>query len=946
MPAPKSIARTFLLNTVIVIAVTIAVLGYLFIANERNHLSVMAAEDLAECTAMTKVALKNEVAIIISTIDHIRRELPEGDAAARTAAQQSVLRWINSIQLGRNQYVVVNTYDGTILAHFKTGNIGKNMWDFTDANGVKAVQEVTRAARQPDGGFVRYIGSIQPATGRPAEKITFAKSVPDWQWVIATGIYLDDIHAAVAKKRSARQNAFTPTILRSLVAMLLAVVIAAVFVHLTVGKIMVNLHTFTTFFKAATDSTTQIDPARLHFKEFQELAVTANLMITERIRAQEALQHHREELEKAVADRTAELQNEIDRHRVTTEELRQREATLASIFRAAPTGIGMVVHRVISRANDRLCEMTGYSREEMIGQNARMLYPSDEAYEYVGREKYLQIRATGTGTVETRWRRKNGEVIDVLLSSTPLDARDLSAGVTFTALDITASKNTLRDLKENEERYRQLFEMEMDAIFLIDRDSGAIIEVNAAAVELYGYSREELLTMKNTDLSAEPEKTRDATVSPKTTIPIRYHRAKDGARLPVEITARHFTWKGRPVHVAAIRDIRFRLDAEAEREKLQAQLLQAQKMEAIGTLAGGIAHDFNNLLMGILGRVSLMKADPGTPLSLGEHLDGINTCVTSATGLTKQLLGMARGGKYEVTPVDVNALAQESLTLFARTRKEINVVYKLAPDIGTVEADRTQLNQVLLNLFINAWQAMPGGGTISLQTALCSVDDTQAAPFQATTGRYVKIAVGDTGIGMDAGTLQRIFDPFFTTKEKGRGTGLGLASAYGIIKNHGGFITVESEVGVGSTLTLFLPASEKPVETPAADTGALATGHGLILLVDDEPVALDVGRQMLARLGYTVLTAADGQSAVDIFQNRSADINLVILDMIMPGMSGGETFDRLNAIDPKVRVILSSGYSIDGQATNILNKGCRGFLQKPFSLVDLSEKIQEILSEV
>jgi CheY-like chemotaxis protein len=262
-----------------------------------------------------------------------------------------------------------------------------------------------------------------------------------------------------------------------------------------------------------------------------------------------------------------------------------------------------------------------------------------------------------------------------------------------------------------------------------------------------------------------------------------------------------------------------------------------------------------------------------------------------------------------------------------------------------VEVDRGQIEQVLLNLFVNAWQAMPGGGSLYLETENVVFDKPSADLYDLKPGHYVKVAVTDTGVGMDEKTRQRIFDPFFTTKGMGRGTGLGLASAYGIIKGHGGMITVYSEKGQGTTFHIYLPASKKKAAFEEAPETELSGGRETILLVDDEEVITEVTSRLLSELGYTILTAGSGEQAVEIYRQRQTGIQLVILDMIMPGMSGGETFDQLRAVNPSIRVILSSGYSIDGKAQAIMKKGVRVFLQKPYRLHDLASKIREALSD-
>jgi CheY-like chemotaxis protein len=369
-------------------------------------------------------------------------------------------------------------------------------------------------------------------------------------------------------------------------------------------------------------------------------------------------------------------------------------------------------------------------------------------------------------------------------------------------------------------------------------------------------------------------------------------------------------------------------------------------MEAIGTLAGGIAHDFNNVLMAIQGHTSLMLLNAHPDDSHFDHLTGVEDMVQKGADLTRQLLGFARGGKYEVRPTDLNELVQKSTEMFGRTKKEVKIHQKLQKGILAVEVDQTQFEQVLLNLYVNAWQAMPHGGDLYVETSDVVLDENDTKPHDVKPGNYVKVSVADTGTGMDKAIQQRIFDPFFTTKEMGRGTGLGLASAYGIIKNHGGIINVYSEKERGTTFTIYLPASERQV-TPRQQKAAdeILTGTETILLVDDEDEVLDVGQKMLEQMGYKVLLSTNGKQAIDIYLANPDDIDLVILDMIMPGMGGGETYDRMKEVNPDVKVLLSSGYSIDGQASKILDRGCNGFIQKPFGMKELSRELREILDK-
>ncbi len=299
--------------------------------------------------------------------------------------------------------------------------------------------------------------------------------------------------------------------------------------------------------------------------------------------------------------------------------------------------------------------------------------------------------------------------------------------------------------------------------------------------------------------------------------------------------------------------------------------------------------------------------------------------------------------EYEVRPVDLNGFIKKQNRMFGRTKKEITIRGKYEKDLWSVEVGQGQIGQVLLNLYVNAWQAMPGGGVLYLATENVIFHKSDVKPFSAASGRYVKISVTDTGVGMDKATREKIFDPFFTTKMMGRGTGLGLASAYGIIKNHNGFIQVYSEKGEGTTFTIYLPASDKEVLVEKKSNGDILKGSETILLVDDEDMVTDVAQELLERLGYRVLLADNGKTALEVYEKNRERIDLVVLDMIMPDMGGGDTYDGLKKLDPAVKVLLSSGYSINGQVTEILGRGCNGFIQKPFKMNELSQKIREVL---
>ena len=497
--------------------------------------------------------------------------------------------------------------------------------------------------------------------------------------------------------------------------------------------------------------------------------------------------------------------------------------------------------------------------------------------------------------------------------------------------------------KRSEEVYRSLLHTSADAIVIYDME-GMTQYINTSFTEIFGWSLDEIKMKRIPFLPDSERKQTMAIISDLIENGIPCHGfetkrfTKDGRLLDISISAsRYLDHEGKPAGMLVVlRDI-------SKRKKLESQFQAAQRMESIGTLAGGIAHDFNNQLMGIMGNASLMLLDTQPDHSHYDKLKNIEQYVQNGADLTKQLLGFARGGKYEVKPTDLNDIIEKSSQMFGRAKKEIKIHGKYQENIWTVEVDRGQIEQVLLNLYVNAWQAMPGGGELFIQTENFFLEDPYLKPYDLMPGKYVKISVTDTGVGMDKKTQDRIFDPFFTTKEITRGTGLGLASAYGIIKNHGGIINVYSERGAGTTFNIYLPVSTKAAVSEKEPKTEIQRGSGTIMLVDDEEMIIDIGKQSLERFGYNVLVARDGKEAEEVYRKNKDKISMVILDMVMPGIGGGKTYDKLKTIDPNVKVLLSSGYSLNGEAKEILNRGCNGFIQKPFNFEDLSRKIHEII---
>jgi signal transduction histidine kinase/CheY-like chemotaxis protein len=385
----------------------------------------------------------------------------------------------------------------------------------------------------------------------------------------------------------------------------------------------------------------------------------------------------------------------------------------------------------------------------------------------------------------------------------------------------------------------------------------------------------------------------------------------------------------------------------SERKRLESQFFNAQKMEAIGTLAGGIAHDFNNLLMAIEGLASLILQDTGADHPHYATLTKIEKQVKNGAKLTAQLLGYARRDRSESTLIDLNQVVRETAEAFGRTRKQIAISFDLDDALRPVEANPGQIEQVLLNLCVNAADAMTDGGRLSFKSSNATHEVMQDHADIPKRGEFVQLDVQDTGIGMDEATRARIFEPFFTTKEMGRGTGLGLASVFGIVKSLGGSIEVASEIERGTTFRIYLPASGRVLMTdpqPVGEEPVMGSSR-TVLLVDDEEVVLDVGVRMLQHFGYAVLPATNGHEALQVYTENKEKIDLVILDMVMPDMGGRVVYDRLKQCNSEVKVLLSSGYSLSGEASEIMQSGCNGFIQKPFNIKELTARIDRILQQ-
>ncbi len=502
------------------------------------------------------------------------------------------------------------------------------------------------------------------------------------------------------------------------------------------------------------------------------------------------------------------------------------------------------------------------------------------------------------------------------------------------------SRSVTRDLLSSQKHYEIILESMSEGILEVTSES-KVVYANPIATSILSRSDQTLLASDFTELFQKEDRKSI----------IKLLNAPEG-KSPANSEGSHFKLNGKQfvMKILPIKEEEKRaniiiLNDITDQKGMESQLRNAQKMEAIGTLAGGIAHDFNNLLMGVQGHTSLMllHTDPTDPSTT--HLKEIEDLVQRGSDLTKQLLSFAREDRQDLRPANLNGIILKTAEMFGRTRKEIAIRGKYEKGLWPVVIDQGKIKEVMLNLYVNASQAMPGGGELILKTANVNLDGKDVEPVKMEPGPYVMINVSDTGVGMDEKTRERIFEPFFTTRELGKGTGLGLASVYGIIKNHGGFIKVHSEKGKGTTFTIYLPTTKKDVKGREDDSNQILEGSESILLVDDEKIILNVGMELLESMGYQVLVAGSGKEAIEVFKKNQDKIDMIILDTIMPEMGGNETYEKLKEINPGIKVLLSSGYGINDQAVQILAHDCDGFIQKPFNMEDLSKSTRAVLDK-
>lgn len=631
--------------------------------------------------------------------------------------------------------------------------------------------------------------------------------------------------------------------------------------------------------------------------------------------------------------------------------VRESEARFRTLVENAPEAIvvfdaekGQFVD-----CNDNALRLFRRTREELFRHGPGELSPPfqpDGRHSAIASTEWMD-GASGNGAPYFEWTHRNslGDEIpcEVHVVRLPSPTRQLIRG---SILDITERKRAEEALRESEVRYRGLINNATYGIYWVTLD-GFFLDANPALVQMLGYeSIDALLLLRDTahlfcDPAARDTIRNDFRDNDRSDATADWKR-RDGRIITVRLIARR------------ARDLQRKTDCievivedVTERLALQKQLMQAQKFEAIGQLAGGIAHDFNNMIGAILGWAELGLEETEPEMRLHRHFDKVRQQAIRAAELTKQLLAFARRQILEPRNIDLNQSVTETLSLLEKViGSNIEIKTNLATQLALVRADPTQVEQVLMNLCINARDAMPAGGRLVIETSAATFDERYcvAQPF-ARPGDYLMLAVTDNGTGMDAATLDRIFEPFFTTKEMGKGTGLGLATVYGIVRQHGGFLHVYSELNLGTTFRVYLPIAGSPVkaEVFADESGPVRGGSETILVAEDHEGLRELARETLSNLGYAVVLACDGEQAIREFQRHGDRIDLLLLDVVMPKINGPEAYARIAADRPDVPVIFATGYSADIALLHKVQELSLTVLQKPYVPRDLARRVRETL---
>jgi PAS domain S-box-containing protein len=838
--------------------------------------------------------------------------------------QREVLDRIEKIRFGQYGYIFVVNYNGVILMNgVQPELIGKDLWEMTDPYGVKVMQEERRAAEKPEGDFIQYHWE-KPTTGQISPKISFVKGFPQWQWMVGAGVYADEVESVIAEKEAeGRRRMMASAVGLGLV--LLVMLMASLVICFCLSRYFKRqLDLFLSFFQNMEKGGTPIATEHLFVSELHELGASANTMLEKRRRAEMQLRESEERFRSLFSNM----------------------AEGVALHELVPDERGQPINYRIVDVNPSYERILGIRREDIIGKLATEAYGTSEApylKEYgdaalsgitahmetffppMGKHFEISVApwgARGFATIfsDATARRKSEEAL--LESERELQRAQSIAHIGSYSWDIANDKSVwseeLKRILGCEDRAPS-FDLIVSLLHPEDREH--VLEKGKRA-------REE-------GIAFEAE--------------YRIIRSDGETRWLHDRAEAESNSSGIPVRMfGTIQDITERKKDEQQREKLELQLRRSQRLETVGTLAGGIAHDFNNLLQVINGYTEMVIEELGPEQAVCASLVEVSKAGKRAARLVSQLLAFSRRQVLRPENLDMNEVIAHLLKMLGRLIGE-HIRLDLVPGhrLGAVYADRGMMEQILINLCVNARDAMPNGGTLTIETENVAINGSycEAHPW-AKPGRYVLISVTDTGSGMDKETLERAFEPFFTTKAPGQGTGLGLATVYGIVQQHQGMIHAYSEPGSGTTFKVYLRIVERMASDVGPKIGHRAVGGTeTILLAEDEEMVRDLASRILEKAGYRVLTAKDGEEAFVLFRENASQIDLLLLDVVMPKLGGRGVYEKARALKPDIPALFASGYTENAVHTNfVLKEGFR-LIQKPFSGEDLLRAVREILDE-
>lgn len=976
-----------------VILFGVTVFGFILPTTE-NHI-------MAKKREMTR-ELANTAWNILATYD---RQVKAGALTLHEAQKRAVKR-IEALRYGRDgkDYFWLNDMDAVLIMHpYRKDLVGRDLTNFRDPLGKRMFNEFVRVVRERGAGYVAYHWQWMDDPTRIEPKISYVKGFKPWGWVVGTGIYTDDVRQEM--RAMTRDLSIVGLGVLLLVALLSGyITMREVRAEHKTREATETLRDMMGKYKAVLESSpdpvilydakgnaTYINPAftrvfgwqedevlgkRIDFVPQDEAKVTMDAIqaVYTGPKGMKSFETRRYTKSGVVLNVmiSAQVYRDVENRPVgmvvnitditnikrAEEALRQSEEKFRSISANALDGIIMIdPDGCIIFWNQAAAKIFGYSSAEVLGRELHnTLAPSRYHKSY--RKAFDQFVESGTGgvvgkMVELEALHKDGNEFPIELSVSALRMHKKWYAVGIVR-DITERKRSEEALRNSEQRYKAILRAVPNTVMISDRHTGRILEVNERFLELTGYSENESLgkTVRDLNIYSDPSDHRrlakmiDEHGGVKMANII--YQDRNGNKIDGLIAVRPFFFAERECLLSVMQDITELRKAQEEQVRLHAQLQRAQRMEAIGTLAGGVAHDFNNLLQAIGGYTQLILNMPQLPEKIEEYAGDIDKAAGRASDLVQRLLTFSRKVETAFKPVNLNFEVEGAIKMLERTiPKMIEIKTELADGLWPILADANQLEQVLMNLGANSRDAMRDGGELAITTKNITLDHKQLIGGEGMeAGRYVYLAIKDTGSGMDAETLKKIYDPFYSTKGVGEGTGLGLSIVYGIIEAHGGKILCDSVPGRGTEFQIYLPAAETeaPLMEPPDEEEREQTpgGRETILVVDDELQLLKVNNELLAQRGYKVLTASSGEEAVELYERRGREIDLIIMDLGMPGIGGRKAMREILKKDPEAKVIISSGYNSPNEF-NGNTEGAKAFIDKPFRLDDLLRLIRSLL---